>query len=530
MSTIIYPPSSSATSQRSLSISSGTSSSAEKSIFHVVSPISNQVFVTRAYATSREFRDTLRRARDAYIQWKNTDLSERCRLILNSLKYFRNHSQEIAEELTHLIGRPIKSTPREIHGYISRAEYLIKIAPKALADIYVNEDDESGPLDTTAAPYSITHNDEITGKPFILKKLVKKEPFGIMAVISAWNFPYLIALKAAIPALLAGNVVILKSSAQTPTIAERMVQSFIEAGIPNGVLQYLHLTHQGTESLVKHQMISLVQYTGSVDGGKAIMSATSNKFIETYMELGGCDAALVRSDADLQLAVIELVDGAFFNSGQCCCGIQRIYIHDSIYNEFVSLFKEQTIKQYGNIGNPLDDSTTLGPCVKASAADTLRDLISEDIAAGAVNIMANSGIGKNLDIRGSAYLSPIVLTQVTSDMHVQKEELFGPIVSLTKVSSDEEAIQYINNNPFGLTASVWTADNNIVQDHIGSMLQVGTVYQNKCDTLDPSLPWTATKDSGKGVSMSIQGFDSVTRPKSVYLRHFVYDNNVVNDK
>ena len=508
-----------------------TLSTESKSMFHVVSPVNNEVYLTRAYATTQELREVLRQARAAFPVWKGTPLEARCRIVLESLKYFRAHEQELAQELTWMIGRPVQSAPREIQGYIARCEYLAMIAPQALAtqDIvetrghHIRSDTEQpGVFDTSTFPYCI---DRDNSAPKVLKRIIK-EPLGIIVTLAAWNYPYLIAGKSIIPAILAGNVVIIRPSSQAPTVAERILQAFLNAGMPKGVLQYIHASDSSTETLIRHKLVSHVQYNGSVEGGRAILAYINDRFIDTTMELGGCDSALVRPDADLDMAAVELVDGAFFNSGQCCCGVQRIYAHASIYDRFVRLFLDQTFKQYGNFGDPTLPTTTLGPCIKVSSADALRDLVLEDISNGAVSLLSHDPQWKEwmpdyqarLDTRNSPYVPPVILGQTTPHMNVNKEELFGPIVSLTKVASDEEAISLMNNNQFGLTASIWTKDTDLVLNLFGPELQVGTVYQNKCDMLDPTLPWTATKNSGKGTTMSSLGFDQITRPKSFYLR------------
>jgi acyl-CoA reductase-like NAD-dependent aldehyde dehydrogenase len=538
MSTILYPPPSSGSSDTSRGNSSSLGNMASPqsgpTAFHLYSCATDEIYLTRAYATMQEVKDTLRQARDAFPVWKGLSLEERCKILSKSLEYFRNHEKELAEELVHLIGRPIKSTPREIQGYVARCEYMVKIAPQALAPLEFQElcslsveksatDHESSAaeINTASSPYCI---DRSTTRDALIRKRVTHEPLGIVFVVSAWNFPYLIAAKAVIPALLAGNVVILKPSTQAPTIAEHMVQSCINAGMPKGVFQYIHTSHSGTETLLRHRLTSYVHYTGSVEGGRSISAAISDKFTDSTLELGGCDAAYVRYDADLDMAALELVDGAFFNSGQCCCGVQRIFIHADVYDKFVELFKKQTLLQYGQVGNPLLPQTTLGPCIKSTAADTIRELIEEDIQNGAISLLSSSDAPSIPDYdtlltqRNSPYLPPIILTNTTQDMQVQKEELFGPVVSLTKVLSDQEAISKMNDNPYGLTASIWTRDSKLVSEFFGPELQVGTVYQNKCDLLDPSLPWTCMKRSGKGVAMSTWGFSAITRTKSFYLR------------
>jgi len=305
----------------------------------------------------------------------------------------------------------------------------------------------------------------------------------------------------------------MKPSSQTPLAAERMAQAFLEAGLPDGVFQYLYLSHDKTESLTQHPEINFVCFTGSVDGGLKINQAASKHFIGLGLELGGKDPAYVRADADIDYSVETLVDGAFFNSGQSCCGIERIYVHEDIYDSFVHKFAD-LVRQY-KLGDPSDADVTLGPMVNARSADLVRKQIAEAVDKGAMPLIdaALFDVAKT----DGPYLAPQVLVDVDHSMSVMRDESFGPVVGIMKVASDEEAIELMNDSDFGLTASVWTKDETVAIQ-IGNQVQTGTFFMNRCDYLDPALAWTGVKNSGRGCTLSEIGYEQLTRPKSFHLK------------
>jgi len=392
------------------------------------------------------------------------------------------------EELTWQMGRPIQVAPAEILGLEARGRYMISIAEQELADIGLPEKDG-------------------------LTRFIRREPLGVVFTIAPWNYPYLTAVNSIIPALMAGNAVILKHSAQTPLCAERFQQAFDEAGLSGGVFQYLHLDHKTTGELIRHPDIAFVSFTGSVAGGGIIEQSVAGLFKGLALELGGKDPAYVRDDVALEHAVNNLVEGAYFNSGQSCCGIERIYVHQKIYNDFVEMYVD-LVKQY-RLGNPLDPLTTLGPMVSGPAADVVRTQIAQACAAGAAPCIDVSRF--ETDREGSPYLAPQALIDVDHSMAVMREESFGPVVGIMKVSNDQEALDLMNDSPFGLTASIWTS-NETCATELGDQLQTGTVFINRCDYLDPALAWVGVKQSGRGCALSILGYQQLTRPKSFHLR------------
>jgi acyl-CoA reductase-like NAD-dependent aldehyde dehydrogenase len=395
------------------------------------------------------------------------------------------NADKLGEELTWQIGRPISQTPGEIRrGFQERAAYMASIAGEALKDVEVEQ--KQG-----------------------FRRFIRREPLGLVLVLAPWNYPWLTSVNAVVPALLAGNAAILKTAAQTPLVAERYTEAFAAAGLPAGVFQVLHLEHAQVEKLIGDARIDYVAFTGSVEGGRAVQRAAAGRFIGLGLELGGKDPAYVRADADLGSAVENLVDGAYFNSGQSCCGIERIYVHRALFDKFVEGFVALT-KQY-RLGNPLDPQTNLGPMVRTAAADFVRKQVGEALAQGARELLGLK------DQPGTPYLPPQVLTGVDHRMSIMTEETFGPAVGIMPVKDDDEAIALMNDSRYGLTASIWTRDADAALA-IGDRVQTGTWFMNRCDYLDPALAWTGVKDSGRGCTLSRLGLEAFTRPKSFHLK------------
>ncbi|GAB1420645.1 aldehyde dehydrogenase family protein [Anaerolineales bacterium] len=454
-----------------------------------ISPVDNQVYVERPLATSEEIDACLKAAVEAQIGWKQTPLTQRAEICEAAVQYMLDHSDEIAKEITLQMGRPIRYAGYEItKGFQERARYMISIAAEALKDI---------PAESKAG----------------FQRFIRKEALGVVLVLAPWNYPYLTSVNTIIPALMAGNSVIIKHSNQTPLVAERYTEAFQAAGMPVGLVQHVHVSHADVANMIQDPRIAFVAFTGSVAGGHAVQEAASQRFIATGMELGGKDPAYVRQDADIAFAVENVIDGAFFNSGQSCCGIERIYVHEAVYDQFVSEAVALT-RQYV-LGDPLEEATTLGPMVRSSAADWVRKQIQEAVAAGAKALIDPADFPA--DAVGSPYLAPQILVDVDHSMSIMKEETFGPVVGIMKVRDDAEAIALMNDSDYGLTASIWTGDLEAALT-IGDAVNTGTWFMNRCDYLDPELAWTGVKDSGRGCTLSVLAYDSLTRPKSFHLR------------
>jgi acyl-CoA reductase-like NAD-dependent aldehyde dehydrogenase len=317
-----------------------------------------------------------------------------------------------------------------------------------------------------------------------------------------------------IPALMAGNSVILKHASQTLLVGERFAEAMASANLPAGLFHNLLLDHRQTADIIGSGRVQQVNFTGSVGAGEAMETAATGRFLGVGLELGGKDPAYVRADANLEYAVENLVDGSFFNSGQSCCAIERIYVDKTIYPAFIERFAALT-RQYV-LGNPLDEATTLGPLVTPAAADFVRGQIAEALAQGATALIEPTAFP--VDEPGSAYLAPQVLVDVTHQMSVMREESFGPVVGIMPVEGDDEAIALMNDSEFGLSASIWTQD-LAAAERLGNEIDTGTVFMNRCDYLDPALAWTGVKNSGRGVTLSRLGYEHLTRAKSFHLRH-----------
>ncbi|KAF9934039.1 hypothetical protein FBU30_003549 [Linnemannia zychae] len=457
----------------------------------VVTPVDSTPFATVQISSSEQVQAAVQHAAKAQKAWKKVPVKQRVEIGRRFLEILGSRKDELAKELTMQMGRPLRYTPGEIKGTQDRGKYMLDVAEDTLKDVEIVEAGLEGKF----------------------KRFIRKEALGVVLIVAPWNYPYLSSLNGVLPSIIAGNSVILKHSSQTPLCGERFAQAWTEAGLPDGVFQCIHMSHADTESLVRNPLVNYVNFTGSVEGGHQIQKAASEKFIATGLELGGKDPAYVRPDCDLKYTIETLVDGSFFNSGQCCCAIERIYVHADIYDAFVEAFIAET-KNY-RLGNPLDPETTLGPMVKAKAADFVRAQIAEAISQG-----AKAHIDTSLfpaDKPGTPYMAPQVLTEVTHKMRVMTEESFGPVIGIMKVASDEEAIHYMNDSDFGLSASIWTSDPDAAL-RIGDQIETGTWFMNRCDYLDPALAWVGVKDSGRGCTLSKFGYDQVTRLKSFHMK------------
>ena len=453
-----------------------------------VSPVDGRVYVERALAGPEEINEKLRTARHAFTAWRNVPLAERIAILTRFCDEFEKRGAQFATELTWQMGRPARYAPNEIRGTLERARHMISVAEGALADI------DAGPKDN-------------------FRRFVRREPLGVVFTVAAWNYPYLIAVNSVVPALLAGNVVLLKHSAQTPLCAERFAECLAAAGLPAGVFQVIHASHEETDKIIRDPRVDFVAFTGSVAGGHAVQRAAATRFIGVGLELGGCDPVYVRHDANIDHAIENIVDGAYFNSGQSCCGLQRVYVHHGLYKKFVEGFVELT-RKYA-LGDPTESGTTLGPLVRTAAAAGVRAQIEASIAAGASGAIVEQGFAKSA--AGTPYLAPQVLLDVNHRMPVMREEIFGPVAGIMKVSSDDEAVDLMNDSDFGLTAAIWTEDADAALA-LGQRVNTGTWFQNRCDYLDPALAWVGVKDSGRGCTLSVVGFEHLTRPKSFHMR------------
>jgi acyl-CoA reductase-like NAD-dependent aldehyde dehydrogenase len=454
-----------------------------------ISPVDGREVARKPSASEAEIAAAITAARKAQAAWRDVSIAERARLCSAAVDAMLAMREEIAPELSWQMGRPIKYAGGELGGFEERARYMIGIAEDALAPV-VPQPKEG------------------------FKRYVRRDPAGIVLTVAPWNYPYLTAVNSIVPALMAGNAVLLKHAAQTLLAGDRFQQALDRAGLPEGLFRTLVLSHDDTTRLIASGEVEQVCFTGSVAAGRAIERAAAGTFAGIGLELGGKDPAYVRPDVKLDHAIENIVDGVYFNSGQCCCGIERVYVHADVYDRFVEGFVALT-KQYV-LGDPLDPKSTLGPMAQKRLAATVREHIGESLHKGGKALIDPKAFGK--DAEGSTYVAPQVLVNVDHSMKVMMEETFGPVAGIMKVKDDDEAVRLMNDSPYGLTASVWTQDMDAAEC-IGARIETGTLYMNRCDYLDPGLAWTGVKDTGRGATLSRIGYETLTRPKSFHLRN-----------
>ena len=449
-----------------------------------ISPVDGSIYAERPALTPDAARAAAERARKAQEAWARRPMRERIDLVLKGVARIGAENDDIVPELAWQMGRPVRYGG-EWGGFNERSTHMAAIAEDALKDIEV----EDGPR---------------------FRRLIRRESHGVVLVIAPWNYPYMTAINTVAPALIAGNAVILKHATQTLLVGERLATAFHEAGVPEEVFQNLFLLHDTTLMLIRERAFGFVNFTGSVGGGRAMEQAAAGTFTGLGLELGGKDPGYVMEDADLDAAVDTLMDGAMYNSGQCCCGIERIYVHASNYEDFVD--GAVAFATAYKLGNPLDPDTTLGPMAHRRFAAEARAQMEEAIATG-----ATAHIESFREDDGGTYLSPQVLTDVTHSMRIMRDETFAPVVGIMRVESDDEALRLMNDSDFGLTASLWTNDTGRAEA-LGNRIETGTVFMNRADYLDPALCWTGCKLTGKGGGLSVIGYHNLTRPKSFHLR------------
>ncbi len=456
------------------------------SMIQCISPVNGEVYAERPGLSLEAAREAVARARKAQKDWARRPLEDRVQLVMKGVARLNEMVDDVVPELAWQMGRPIKYGG-EFRGFNERSNYVAAIAADALAPLVVED--------------SAT-----------FERRIEREAHGVVFVIAPWNYPYMTAINTIAPALMAGNVIILKHAAQTLLVGERMVQAFVEAGVPADVFQNVFLEHDIADALISEGSFNFINFTGSVAGGRAVERAAAGTFTGLGLELGGKDPGYVMEDADLDTAVDTLMDGATFNSGQCCCGIERIYVNETLYDAFV----EKSVAWVSNykLGNPLDPETTLGPMAHKRFAKVVREQIADAVGKGAKALIDPKLFPAD---DGGAYLAPHILVDVDHSMAFMREETFGPAVGIMKVKSDAEALELMNDSQYGLTVSLWTQDADRAA-RLGHEIETGTVFMNRADYLDPALCWTGVKQTGRGGSLSVLGFHNLTRPKSYHLK------------
>ncbi len=450
-----------------------------------ISPVDGSVYVERPLMGLADAERAVAAARAAQRDWAARPMAERIALVTKATAIIGEMNDEIVPELAWQMGRPVRYNG-EFGGFNERVTYMGEIAETALAPIMVEDSDRFG-------------------------RYIERVPHGVVLVIAPWNYPFMTAINTIAPALIAGNTVVLKHASQTPLVGERLATAFERAGVPSDVFQNLFLGHDVTSALIGARAFDFVNFTGSVGGGQAIERAAAGTFTSLGLELGGKDPGYVMEDADIRAAADTLMDGAMFNSGQCCCGIERIYVASAVYDDFIEACLD--VLSGTVLGNPLDPETTMGPMAQVRFADLVRGQTRDAIAAGARALIDPAQFPND----GGAYLMPQILTGVDHSMRVMREESFGPVVGIMKVDNDAEALRLMNDCDYGLTASLWTQDVDRAAT-LGQQIETGTVFMNRADYLDPALCWTGCKNTGRGGGLSVIGYHNLTRPKSFHLK------------
>jgi acyl-CoA reductase-like NAD-dependent aldehyde dehydrogenase len=450
-------------------------------------PFTGEPACTVALADDVLTSKTLDLARAAARGWRQSSMTERVTLCERATAAMEAQAQSVAVEITRMMGKPIAQSLGEVKTCAARARYVASAAERALADVVLPQ---------------------MAG----FERRVVREPLGVVLDLPAWNYPLLTAVNCVMPAVLAGNAVIIKHSPRTPLCGEQFARAFVDAGAPAHLVQALCCDHPTSERMVGDERVDHVVFTGSIFGGHRIALAAVKRFLHPCLELGGNDPAYVAPDCDLAKTVENVVDGAMYNAGQSCCAVERVYVHKAIYRRFLEA-AEPLVRAYV-LGDPMSDTTTLGPIAQPHHLPELEAFVEDARSVGA-RVIAG---GKPAKIEGRGrFFEATLLADCQPSMKLFRLESFGPILPVMPVESDDEALARMNDSRLGLTASVWTADRERAARFAHS-LECGTVFMNRCDYLDPALPWSGWKDSGRGVSLGALGFDALTRPKSVHFR------------
>jgi acyl-CoA reductase-like NAD-dependent aldehyde dehydrogenase len=455
------------------------------STMNLVNPATEETFRSVEMTSEAELGAILERMRAAQKRWREVPVNERVEICRGFVDAFRATKEPVALNITRQMGKPLVQARREVDTMLDRAETMLRLAPSGLTD-------------------------EILEPKLGFRRFIRHEPLGIVLEIPAWNYPLLIAVNVVIPALLAGNAVLIKHARLTPLCGDAFVDAFRHTGLPADLVASIHVTHDVITRLIAQRAVDFISFTGSVEGGREVYRHASAQLLDMGLELGGKDPALVCEDANFDFAVANLVDGAFYNAGQSCCAVERIYVARPLFRAFVDAYVAE-VRKY-TVGDPEDPATGIGPLAQLKALDVLKHQVDQALQRGAKVLTG----GKRAPGRGY-YFEPAVLVDVDHSMSLMTEESFGPVIGIMAVDSEDDGIRLMNDSPYGLTASIWTEDAER-GEALAARTAAGTVYVNRCDYLDPELAWVGIKDSGHGCTLSRLGFHYLTRPKSFHLR------------
>ncbi len=451
----------------------------------IINPSTEEIIREIREDTAETLHAKYQLLKESQKEWSVSDISHRVKIIQNFSDSLQNEIESLASILTSEVGKPLQQSRNEISGARTRIKWLTENAEKYLGDEQMTK--EQG-----------------------LEEKISYEPLGVICNISAWNYPWLVGINVFVPALLAGNAVMYKPSEFSLLTGLEIEKLLKQAGLPENIFQVALGGKEVGELLLKIPFDGYF-FTGSYKTGKYIYEKTALKMVPCQLEMGGKDPLYVSDDvADIKQVAAATADGAFYNNGQSCCSVERIYVHESVYDEYIREF----VKEVGSwkVGEPTEPGVYFGPLTRKAQINILENQVADAIAKGARLL---SG-GKRMNRKGN-YFEPTILTDVTHDMQVMKEESFGPIIGIMKVNSDEDAIRLMNDTECGLTSAVYSADKNRAEK-ILKQINTGSGYWNCCDRVSAALPWSGRKHSGFGVALSHAGLHSFVRPRALHLR------------
>ena len=450
----------------------------------ILNPATGEVAGTLPADDLKDVRAKYERARASQPEWARVRLKSRLEILARFRERVVAETERLAQVLTLEVGKPIAQARNELKGVLPRIDFFMDNAPSVLAARKVHQEDK-------------------------LEERVSHEPLGVIANVSAWNYPWFVGANVFIPALLAGNTVLYKPSEFASLTGTEIARLLYASGLPQDV--FIPVIGGGdVGAAVVEQPVDGVFFTGSVATGKRIADAVGKRMVKLQLELGGKDPIYVCDDVDVKAAAAGLADGAFYNTGQSCCSVERIYVHERIHDVFVEAFVA-AVRGFRR-GDPTDDMTYIGPLTRAPQVEVLESQVKDSVSKGAKLVAGGARV------KGAGnWFEPTVLTAVTHEMAVMRDESFGPIIGIMRVRDDAEAVRLMNDTRYGLTAGVYTHDRDRAENIMGQ-LRAGSVYWNCCDRVSPRLPWSGVGDSGIGLTLSTYGIETFTRPKAWHLR------------
>ncbi|MCF8462256.1 MAG: aldehyde dehydrogenase family protein [Flavobacteriales bacterium] len=450
----------------------------------IINPATEAVIKEVAEDNATSIQTKFETAKSAQKSWAKVPLKERIACIVKFNELMLANADKIAADLTSEVGKPLQQAKGEINGGLGRSKFFVENSEKYLAEEWM--------VSEGATCEKITY-----------------EPLGVIANISAWNYPILVGFNVFIPALIGGNAVLYKPSEFSTLTGLNMAEMLWKAGIPKDVFQVVIGAKEAGEALLNLPLDGYF-FTGSYATGKYIAERVAGKLVPVGLELGGKDPMYVCENVDVKAAAAAGVEGAFYNNGQSCCAVERIYVHENIYDAYVSAFIEET--KLMRLGDPTAEDVFLGSLTRPQQLSVLEDQVKDAVEKGASLLFG----GKRVDKKGF-YFEPTVLTNVNHSMKVMMDESFGPIIGIQKVKNDEEAVKLMLDTQYGLTSAVYTQDEDRALD-LMQQLNSGTVYWNCCDRVSPNIPWSGRGASGLGSTLSHAGIRTFVQPKSYHLR------------